>query len=291
MFKEWLSRLVWPITAPIIFIQNHFKATVFVVIVLALIIPHDEEGLTHPNLAKVYLEGAIFSSHETVQRLRELEKNENIKGILLIVDSPGGAVAPSVEIAAEIKRVSQKKPIIAYAGGTMASGSYYASIWTKKIIANPGSDIGSIGVIFESPNVSKLMEKVGVSANVIKAGKYKEVGTPTREWTQDEKTHLQNLIDDTYDMFVGDVSHARRLDKNRSSEFADAKIFTARQALKIGLVDKIGVLSDAEYELQQMSHVKDPLWEEKSQMDKFFEKLETQTHSLIVNMVSGNKQF
>jgi protease-4 len=156
---NFLKKVLLPITAPIIFIQNHFKAVVLVVIVMLILIPAGEEIKQH-NLSRVDLRGAIFSADEIMTKIRELEKNSDIKGVLLVVDSPGGAVSPSVEISAAIKRLNSVKPVVAYASGTMASGSYYSSIWAKKIIANPGSDIGSIGVIFQSPNyISSILMK------------------------------------------------------------------------------------------------------------------------------------
>jgi len=134
-----------------------------------------------------------MDASEIVQKIDAAAKNDAIKGVLLSVDSPGGAVAPSVEIAYSIKRLKAKKPVVVYAKGTMASGSYYASIWADKIIANPGSMIGSIGVIMQGANVSGLMKKLGIESQVVKAGLYKQIGTPDRKWKPYEVAELNKV--------------------------------------------------------------------------------------------------
>ncbi|XPV53190.1 MAG: signal peptide peptidase SppA [Halarcobacter ebronensis] len=163
------------------------------------------------NLQKIELSGPIMDSTKVLEQVNQAKEDNNIKGVLFVVNSPGGAVAPSVEIAYAIKELKELKPVVAYASGVMASGSYYASIWANKIIANPGSMVGSIGVIFQGANVEELMHKIGVKTQTVKVGKYKEAGTPTRAWENFEKAELEKVIDDTYDMFITDVGSARGL--------------------------------------------------------------------------------
>merc|ERR1711879_953493 len=139
------------------------------------------------NLQKIELVGPILNVDKVLIQIADAKKNKNIKGVLLVVNSPGGAVAPSVELAYAIKELASLKPVVAYASGVMASGSYYASIWADKIIANPGAMIGSIGVIFQGTNLEELMKTIGVKTQTVKAGKYKEAGTPTRAWNTYEK--------------------------------------------------------------------------------------------------------
>lgn len=254
------------------FIQAHFKATVLVLIVIWLIFPSADEGITPHNLQKIALSGPILDATSIVTQIDEARENKDIKGVLFSIDSPGGAVAPSVEIAYAIKRLSQAKPTVVYAAGIMASGGYYSAIWGNEIIANPGSMIGSIGVIMEGADISGLMEKVGVKTQVVHAGTYKQVGTFDREWSAVERAELDKVINGTYDLFVHDVALARHLDVNQSSVYADAHIFTAAQAQQVGLVDSIGVEYDAKKRVEDLSKVKDPVWNKEDPMDRFFKR-------------------
>lgn len=254
------------------FIQAHFKATLLVLFVLWLILPTGEEGITPHNLQKISLVGPILDATPIVEQLDEARENNDVKGVLFSIDSPGGAVAPSVEIAYAIKRLSETKPTVVYAAGIMASGGYYAAIWGNEIVANPGSMIGSIGVILEGADISELMEKVGVKTQVVHAGTYKQVGTFDRPWSALERAELDKVIGGTYQLFVGDVARARKLDLNRSSEYADAHIFTAAQAKKVGLVDRIGVEFDAKKRVEALSKVSEPIWNKEDPMDKFFKR-------------------
>ena len=264
--------LFWPITAPIKFIQNNFKATLLVLI-LVLIFTSQEEPLQTANLAQIELKGSIMDANKVLSAIDNAKSDTNIKGVLFLVDSPGGAVAPSVEIAYAIKELNKLKPVIAYATGTMASGSYYASIWSDKIYANPGSTIGSIGVILQSMDASELLEKIGIKEQNIKVGKYKGMGTPTRAWEDFEKEELTKVIQGTYDMFTQDVAKARGLDINNAGKFADARIFTSAQAKEVGLIDNVTTLTHVKKELQKISKVESPIWQKQNKMDKFFDKL------------------
>ena len=269
---ELLKKLLLPITAPIVFIQHHFKATLLVVVLFFIFQASDPEAMVTPNLKSIELHGAIMDSALILEEIELAKEDPNIKGVLLEVNSPGGAVAPSVEIAYAIKELSKTKPVVAYASGTMASGSYYASIWASTIIANPGSMIGSIGVIMQSVDASELMSKIGVKTQTVKIGSYKEAGTPTRQWTKKEEAELQKVIKSTYDMFVFDVAKARKLKIEDQDKFADAHIFTAIQAKEVGLVDSVATLTTAKKTLQMLAKVEEPLWEKKDKMDKFMEQ-------------------
>ncbi|WP_200762541.1 signal peptide peptidase SppA [Nitrosophilus alvini] len=285
---DFFKKLFYPIKAVLDFIQKYFKALLFVLILVLIFGTPKGETLQKPNLIRVDLTGPIFSADKVLQKLEEAEK-PNYKGVLFVVNSPGGAVAPSIEISLAIKRIRRQKPVVVYAAGTIASGSYYASIWADKIIANPGSAVGSIGVIFEGANIKKLIEKIGIEPQVVKAGKYKEVGTPFREWQEFEKKELEKVIKDTYDMFVSDVAKARKLDLGKRDEFANAHIFTARQAIKVGLIDKIGTLYDAKQEITALSGVAYPVWKKEDRFEKFMEKIIEESASKISMMLFGFK--
>lgn len=261
------------------FIQNHFKAMIFLLILYLIFAPSPQSTAPAPNLAQVDLSGMILDHTEVTTKLQQLNDDESIKGILLNVNSPGGMVPPSIEIAQAIKRI--EKPVIAYASGTMASGSYYSSIYADMIIANPGSLIGSIGVIFDGMNVGELMDKVGVAPQTIKAGKYKEVGTPKRKWSEYERQELQQVADDVYEMFITDVAGARGLDVDNHQAYADAHIFTPKRALEQGLIDKIATMYDAKKTLEDLSGVQEARWKEKDKFEKLLERLETSFHTFL----------
>ncbi len=274
---EFIKKLFSPITLSLKFIQNNFKAMLFVLILFLIFAPAAEQDLTPNNLQSISLVGPIMEVSEVLEQIDAASKNDHIKGVLLVVDSPGGAVAPSVEIAYAIKRLKQKKPVVVYAAGTIASGSYYASIWADEIIANPGSMVGSIGVIMQGADVSELMEKIGVKSQVVQAGKYKQIGTPDRPWKTYEINELNKVIQGTYDMFTKDVADARGLDLKKRDTFANAHIFTASQAKDVGLIDSVGVAYDAKKRLMQLSHVSKPLWNKEDKFDKLLKKLSAQT--------------
>ena len=272
-FKEGMRKLFLPVTAPLGFIQNHFKAMLFVLLVVLIFAPSDERSLTPNNLHYIAITGPIFDVAEVVHELEEVRENDEVKGVLVEINSPGGAVAPSIEIAHAIKRLNQAKPVVVYASGLLASGGYYASIWAERIIANPGAMVGSIGVILQGSDFSGLMEKVGVKSQIVAAGKYKQVGTANREWRPEEREELEKVIRGTYDLFVGDVAEARGLDPAKHADYADAHIFTAAQALDVGLIDAVGVNYDAREELLALSGVETPVWNSEDRFEKFMRRL------------------
>ena len=274
---QLLKKLFSPITQTIDYIQNHFKAMLFILLLILLFTPATEGELSQNNLQKIALTGPIMDSSEVVEQINKAAKNNTIKGVLFVVDSPGGAVAPSVEIAYAIKRLKEKKPVVVYAKGTLASGSYYASIWANKIIANPGSMVGSIGVIMQGADLSGIMSKIGIKSQVVKAGLYKQIGTPDRAWKPYEVKELNKVIQGTYDMFTQDVANARKLDIKKRDTYANAHIFTAAQAKTVGLIDTVGVAFDAKQELIHLSGVQHPVWNKEDRLDKFMKKLAATT--------------
>jgi protease-4 len=286
---NFIKKLFSPITVTLDYIQNHFKALLFVLLLVILFAPVSEKEFTPYNLKKINLSGPIMDATEIVEQIDKAGKNSAVKGILLEVDSPGGAVSPSIEIAYAIKRVKNQKPVVVYAKGTMASGSYYASIWADKIIANPGSMVGSIGVIMQGADLSGIMDKLGIKTQVVKAGLYKQIGTPDRPWKKYEVAELNKVIKGTYDMFVKDVTQARKLDIKKQDSYANAHIFTAAQAKQVGLIDNIGVEYDAKKELEALSGVSMPVWNKEDKFDKLMKKLTASTavilHTYFPDMV------
>lgn len=278
---EGLKKLFLPITATLGFIQTYFKSLLFLLLLFILFAPSDEQDLVPNNLQEIKLIGPIFDTTEVVEEIDQARKNDSIKGVLFTVDSPGGTVPPSIEVMYAIKRLKEVKPVVVYAAGTLASGSYYASVYADEIIANPGSMVGSIGVIMHGANVGELMEKIGIKSQVIQAGKYKQLGTADREWTEDEKAELNKVIQGTYRMFVHDVAAGRGLDEKDSHRYADAHIFTAAQAKEVGLVDGLGVTYDAKKRVELLSGVQTPRWNKEDKFDKLMKRFSAETATMV----------
>ena len=270
---QFIKTLFSPITGTMSYIQNHFKAMIFLLILFLIFSPNPDEDYTPNNLTEIKLFGPIMDVTEVLQKIEDATTNNKIKGVLLNVNSGGGAVSPSVEIAYAIKRLKEIKPVVVYASGTIASGSYYASIWADEIIANPGSMVGSIGVIMQGADASALMEKIGVKTQTVQAGKYKQVGAGDRPWKPFEINELNKVIQGTYDMFTTDVADARGLDIKNRDTYANAHIFTASQAKDVGLVDSIGVIYDAKQRVAELSKVTDPTWNKEDKFDRLMKKL------------------
>lgn len=289
---EFFRILFLPITKTLDFITKYFKTIVFLTILFFVFNDSETKEMEMANLQKIDLIGPILDVDKTLEAIESASNNAHIKGVLLNVNSPGGAVAPSVEVAYAIKELTAKKPVVAYASGVMASGSYYASIWASKIIANPGSMVGSIGVIFQGANIEELMQKIGVQTQTIKIGRYKEAGTFTRTWNENEKDELERVIIDTYNMFVSDVARARKLDVTEHEKYADAHIFTARQAKDVGLIDEVATLSFAQNELYKLSSVEKPVWVHEDKFDQFLEKMMSEAVSQFsLHFMDGLKAY
>lgn len=284
---EFFRKLFLPITYPLDIITKYFKALVFIVIVILIFGNKGTQTNLNANLAKIYLDGPIMDASHILERLEEAE-NTKYQGVMLIINSPGGAVSPSIEIAQAVKRLNSIKPVVVYASGTLASGSYYSAIWASKIIANPGSMVGSIGVIMESPDVTGLLDKIGVKERSVTAGKYKNIGNPMSIWKDYEKAELQKVVNGTYNMFVSDVATARGLDIKNHTTFADAHIFNADGAKNVGLIDEVGTIYEASSMLQNLSGVKEPIYEElkEDEMDRLMNQLAKETVSQLVSHIT-----
>lgn len=198
--------------------------------------PDPEAGKSYIGVLPVT--GPIFDSEETLKKLEILEKKDQVKGIIVRINSPGGGVAPSQEIYEEIKRVSKIKKTWASMSSLAASGGYYVAIGAEKIYANSGTLTGSIGVIMQFFNVEDLMQKVGISPVVIKAGKNKDIGSMYREMKPEERALMQDVIDNTREQFVSAIAEERKIERNRLDKIADGRIFSGLQAVEYGLVDE-----------------------------------------------------
>jgi len=207
-------------------------------------------ALTGDKLGLVHVDGMIVDSTKVVSFLRSLEEDDSVKGVLLRVNSPGGAIAPSQEIYAAVKKLNEVKPVIASYGTVAASGGYYSSCPARLIYANPGSITASIGVMAEFVTVADAMEKFGIRPEVLTTGKYKAAGTPLRNLTDAQREQLLDLMHDLHDQFVDHVAEARGINRARVAAIADGRAVTGRQAVSLGLVDRIGTQADAIAELK-----------------------------------------
>lgn len=196
------------------------------------------------RIALVRVEGPILDSKKIVDEIKGYTKDLSVKAIVLRVDSPGGAVAPSQEIYAEVKKAVLKKKVLVSMGSIAASGGYYISAPASKIIANPGTLTGSIGVILEIPNLEGLMSKIGIKTEVIKSGRHKDMGSAFRGIKQEEREILQGVMDNVHEQFIRAVSEGREMKIEAVREIADGRIFSGEQAVDNGLIDQLGTLED-----------------------------------------------
>lgn len=199
------------------------------------------------RVALIRIEGVILDAQATIGELKQYSENPLVKAIVLRIDSPGGGVVPSQEIHDAVKRVKNKsnKAVIASMGTVAASGGYYIAAATDRIIANPGTLTGSIGVIMEMANFEGLLKKIGVEGVVIKSGRFKDVGSPLRKMSDEERKLLQSVMDDVHHQFIQAVADGRSLELSDVEPLADGRIFTGRQAKEARLVDELGDLDDA----------------------------------------------
>jgi len=195
------------------------------------------------SVGVIELSGVINDSKTFIHKLERFEDEDDIKAIVIHLNSPGGAVAPSQEIYQAVKK--SKKPVIASMSSVAASGAYYVACAAKKIYANPGTITGSIGVIMEFLNLSKLYEWAKVQRYSIKTGKFKDAGAEYRDMTADERALLQGMVDDVLTQFKEAVSTGRKIPIEQVTAIADGRIFSGNQAKKVKLVDELGTLQDA----------------------------------------------
>lgn len=198
------------------------------------------------SVALVKIEGLLVASEKVVNELNDYAEDGSIKAIVLRIDSPGGGVVASQEIYNAVKNARKEgKKVVASMGSVAASGGYYIAAAADKIVANPGTLTGSIGVKMEFASVEKLLEKIGVKGMVVKAGEYKDMGSPFRDMTAEEKKLLQGVIDDVHLQFIDAVAEGRGLPASEVKAIADGRIFTGRQAMSLKLVDAMGDLGDS----------------------------------------------
>ncbi len=213
---------------------------------LALVIGILSDGKqVNGNIAVVEIKGPIEEARSTIASLKEYAKKDKVKAIVLRVDSPGGTVGASQEIYDEVLKISQKKKIVVSMGDVAASGGYYVAVGADRILANPGTITGSIGVISEYFVLEDLLKKFHLRWEVIQAGKMKDIGSPLRALKEDERKILQQLTNDMHAQFIEAVARGRKMPPEKVKQLAEGQIFSGRQAKELGLVDELGGLEQA----------------------------------------------
>lgn len=198
------------------------------------------------RVAIVEVEGLIVDAARVVHALERYGEDPAVRAIVVRIQSPGGVVGPTQEIYDAILHVrNEGKPVVASMGSIAASGGYYLAAAATRIIANPGTLTGSIGVIMQLAEIEGLLRKVGVRFEVIKSGRFKDSASFARAMTAEERSVLQAVLDDMHDQFIGAVADGRHLPKDRVRALADGRVYSGRMAKELGLVDGLGGLDDA----------------------------------------------
>jgi protease-4 len=201
--------------------------------------------LSGDGVGVLQIEGTIDDSRGVMSELKRFKEAPWIKAIVVRIDSPGGAVAPTQEIFDELQKAKKKKPLIASMGSMATSGGYYIASACEKIVANPGTLTGSIGVIMQLSNVEELMKKVGVKGYNIKSGLNKDIGSPFQPLSPEGREILQSLVDNVHSQFVSAVAKGRGMNEAQVRKLADGRVYSGAQAKELGLVDEFGTLDDA----------------------------------------------
>jgi len=210
-------------------------------------------GLIAEPEERSFLFSSDDSASSALKQMRKAVKNEHVKGILLRINSPGGTVPTSQELTDEVNALKKaNKPVVVSMGDLAASGGYYVASASDRIIAQPGTLTGSIGVIMNTVNVQELLKKIGVAPEAIKTGPFKDLASPTRPMTPEDRAIIQAIIADSYDQFVTAVAKGRKMKVETVKQIGDGRVYSGRQALKLGLVDELGGYDQALDALQKI---------------------------------------
>ncbi len=214
------------------------------------------KGSSPYSIGIINLSGTITDSSRFISLLNHYKRDKFVKAVVIRVNSPGGEVAPSQAIYEQLMKFKKHKKVVVSMDSVAASGAYYVSSAADKIIAEPGTLTGSIGVIMEMPNVYKLMKKVGVSYNYIVSGPYKDIGTPFKEMTPMQRKKLQGVVMNVYGQFVAAVAKGRNLKVSYVDKLANGMVYSGQQALKYHLVDQLGDFQDAVKSAKKLAGIK-----------------------------------
>ncbi|MYL82259.1 signal peptide peptidase SppA [Desulfovibrio aerotolerans] len=246
---------------------------------------HSEEGeslfgKSEARIGVVRIEGPIVDADEVVAFIRKLREDDTVKGVIVRINSPGGAFGPSQEMYMAVKKLAAKKLVVASFSAVAASGGYYAACGANRIFSNPGTITGSIGVITQLANAKELLQKLGVNFESLTTGKLKDAGSPFKALTDDQRAYLEGLIADLNAQFSGDVATERKLSKEAVTLIADGRAMTGARARALGLVDELGGQEEAvAYVKTKMGLTGEvPLLKGPKKKNSFFEKISSALH-------------
>jgi protease-4 len=230
----------------LVFFGIALGVTLFIAAVyVAMMYYGDREISLGDAVAVVDIEGVLTYDLDKIDEIKDYREDDRIKAVLLRVNSPGGGVAASQAIYHELRKTREEKPVVVTMGTVAASGGYYVACAADSIVAHEGTITGSIGVIAEYLRTEELFRKIGLDVTVIKSGKFKDVGSPYRPMTEEEKVYIGTLLDRVYEQFLRTVSEGRGLPLDRIRELAEGRLYTGEEAVELGLVDRIGTYEDA----------------------------------------------
>ncbi len=220
-----------------------FLGVAFIISILVLL--SESKFIQKETIAKINLEGIISDKNDFIDRVENINKNKNIKGLLVVVNSPGGTFVSSKEVYDTLEKISKKIPTSVYMREVATSGAYLASLGVDKIFANNGTITGSIGVILQTAELTSLLEKVGIQPIVIKSGQLKAVPNPLENVDEENLSYMKKIIDRLQKEFIELVEKKRNLGVEAKSKISDGRIFTSKQAKALNLIDYVGNESDA----------------------------------------------
>lgn len=222
----------------------------FVLGMFSFILSSSDEGgsigfLGGDKVGVVKVEGTIISSDDAIEDIEKVRKDSAVASVILRVDSPGGSVGASQEILEAVRALAKEKPVVASMGTVAASGGYYVALGAERILANPGTITGSIGVRMEHINVGRLLDWARIGHETLKSGKYKDIGAIDRPLTSEERRILEGVLRGLHEQFKKAVADSRNLDMAEVDRIADGRVFTGQEAIELGLVDTIGGFAKA----------------------------------------------
>lgn len=274
------SGILNPESGIIIFMKRGHKIFIVITLMLLLVVfivgkmdRYGSDMFNGETIALLRVEGAIIDVRWYMEQVRNFSKDDGILAVVLRIDTPGGAIAPTQELYSELLKLSEKKPVVTSMGTIAASGGYYLSCATDWIVSNPGTITGSVGVIMELTNLQDLFDKIGIHSRTIKSGKFKDTGNPLRPMTEEEEKLLQEMVMDTYEQFVEAVLDGRPVDEEQIRPYLDGRILSGRQAYKLGLVDQLGNINAAvakAAEMAGMTEVPEQLYEPEKEKPGLF---------------------
>ena len=229
----------------VLFIAAVFVVAVFGAVYIGLMMYAGEDVSIGESVAVVDIRGTIYYDLWKIQEIEGHRDNDDVKAILLFINSPGGGVTASQAIYQAVRRAQAEKPVVAFMASVVASGGYYIACAADSIVAHPGTLTGSIGVIASFLNTQELYQKIGLNMTVITTGKFKDVGSPHRPMTEAEKAYLGQLLDNLYQQFLQAVADGRRMSVGRAAELAQGRLYSGEEARAAGLVDVLGTYEEA----------------------------------------------